>query len=366
MHTSGISAEKTNRPWLKVLAGPGVIFYTLPWLMLLLIVGTVLQRDLGLYDAQRRFFSAWIVWLGPLPLPGAYTALAVITLGLLVKFLFYSPWRLNQSGIILSHLGVLVLLIGGMLTALTQSEAYMPIKEGEIVRSASDYHDRIITIAGDGRDAISLPFADVAAGTRIPGLPFAVTVDFVCRNCTPVAVKEAGQRRGLAAEVSLRNAPNDASDEANLSGIEFTVTGSADADGTYLIMEEIPHTPDIDGHVFSIGRRPLPLPFALELKDFRRKFHPGTDMPRGFSSDVVVHDGGVVWPYHIRMNEPLRYKGYTFYQASFSVRPDGEYSVLSVVRNEGRIFPYIASALLFAGLLLHVVLRLNLPGRRAA
>jgi cytochrome c biogenesis protein ResB len=108
-----------------------------------------------------------------------------------------------------------------------------------------------------------------------------------------------------------------------------------------------------------MGRAQTELPFSIELQDFRREMHPGTEMARGFASDVIVHDGGVTWPYHIRMNEPLRYKGYTFYQASFSMRPDGEFSILSVVRNKGRIFPYIASVIIFAGLLLHAVLRLR-------
>jgi hypothetical protein len=66
------------------------------------------------------------------------------------------------------------------------------------------------------------------------------------------------------------------------------------------------------------------------------------------------------------MNEPLRYKGYTFYQSSFSLRPDGEYSVLSVVRNKGRVFPYLASLLIFAGLLLHLVIRLRERNGKAA
>jgi hypothetical protein len=57
------------------------------------------------------------------------------------------------------------------------------------------------------------------------------------------------------------------------------------------------------------------------------------------------------------MNEPMRYRSYTFYQSSFSIRPDGEFSILSVVQNKGRIFPYISSAIIFIGLLTHIIVR---------
>lgn len=347
------------RAWLKTMASPSVIFYTLPWLMVLLVLGTVSQRELGLYDAQKLYFSSWILWFGPIPLPGTYATLSVITLCLLAKFLLYSPWRAHQTGIILSHLGVLVLLIGGLVSALSQQEGYLSLKEGDTRNNVSDYHARVLTIVPGENDFYGIPFEGLKNGDTVPALPFTLTVDTTCRNCKPVPVKDARGRHGLAEQITLTNAAPDQSDEANLSGMEFIVSGAGDEDGTYLVMEEIPHTPTIKGYKFSLGREQTLLPFSIELKDFKRELHPGTNVARGFSSDVVVHDGGVEWPYHIRMNEPLRYKGYTFYQASFSIRPDGEYSVLSVVRNKGRIFPYIASAILFAGLLLHVLIRVR-------
>ena len=142
------------------------------------------------------------------------------------------------------------------------------------------------------------------------------------------------------------------------------LTGLPDGqDGIYVAMEDIPHKPSVSMHgsEFSlmVRRAERALPFSIELVDFRRDLHPVTDMAREFSSDIIVHDGGVSWPATIRMNEPLRYKGYTFYQSSFAMRPDGEYSVLSAVRNQGRIFPYLASAVIFAGLLMHVIIRLS-------
>ncbi len=310
--------------------------------------------------------------MGPIPLPGAYTTLGVVAVCLLAKFLLYSPWRKHQAGIILTHLGILILLIGGMITAVSQKEGYLSLKEGTSGNAVSDYHAREVRVEKDGEPYAAIPFEDLRAGEGLvkTSLPFTVKIDTLCRNCKPVPVKDATDRHGLAERITLQQTDLDKDDEGNLSGLVFNVSGVEDQNGTYLVMEEIPHTPEISAsdstYRFSIGRAQTILPFEIELKNFERDVHPGTDMARGFSSDVVVKDGGIEWPYHIMMNEPLRYKGYTFYQASFSIRPDGEYSVLSVVQNKGRIFPYLASAIIFAGLLLHVLIRLKTAKEKSA
>jgi hypothetical protein len=50
------------------------------------------------------------------------------------------------------------------------------------------------------------------------------------------------------------------------------------------------------------------------------------------------------------MNNPLRYAGYTFYQASFEPGND-KVTILQVVRNPSWIIPYIACSLMTLGLL---------------
>ena len=50
----------------------------------------------------------------------------------------------------------------------------------------------------------------------------------------------------------------------------------------------------------------------------------------------------------IYMNHPLRYNGLTFFQSSFT--PDELTTILQVVSNPGRHFPYISCILIFVGL----------------
>lgn len=101
------------------------------------------------------------------------------------------------------------------------------------------------------------------------------------------------------------------------------------------------------------------LAYTLTLKKFTHESYPGTDIPRSFSSLVELDD-----PAHgerrealISMNRPLRYRGLTFYQASFM--PGDQVSVLQVVRNPGWELPYLSCALVALGLVFHFLARLR-------
>jgi hypothetical protein len=101
-----------------------------------------------------------------------------------------------------------------------------------------------------------------------------------------------------------------------------------------------------------------PLDFSLKLTDFVKTVHPGTQVASGFESHAELMEHGSVRPIRIWMNNPLRYHGYTFFQSSYS-QPKGaaEKSTFAVVTNPGRMLPYISSLVVFAGLLLHFLVR---------
>ena len=103
--------------------------------------------------------------------------------------------------------------------------------------------------------------------------------------------------------------------------------------------------------------------FAVRLDEFRHDLYPGTQVPKNFSSEVtLLEPGGTQRPALIRMNEPLRYGGETWFQMNW-IRPgpaggDDRGTVLQVVSNPGWTVPYIAVTVGGLGLLIHFVLRL--------
>ena len=97
-------------------------------------------------------------------------------------------------------------------------------------------------------------------------------------------------------------------------------------------------------------------PYTLTLLDLRHDVYPGTDRPKNFQSDVrlVDHTTGEQLEYKIYMNNPMRYRGETFYQHQMRIARDN--SVLQVVNTPGWLIPYIACGMITVGLLVHFFL----------
>ncbi|MCI5060885.1 MAG: cytochrome c biogenesis protein ResB [Alphaproteobacteria bacterium] len=363
----------TLPPIIRRAASPALVFYTLPWLMVLLVIGTISQKYIGLYGAIEIYFHSWFFWVGIMPLPGGLPTIGLIFLGLLIKFIFFSHWNWQKSGTILTHLGVLILLLGGIITATTSKEYFMIIPERQKQSALSDYFEREIFLTPDQGPVLTLPFDKISQGQVIKladlGLNSSAHIKILmkCDNCSARAPSEKYENlQGLAQNMELFPIPNELQPEANFSGIIFELKGAQNQDGTYIVMEDFTKNPvfNLQGKKpaqieISLGRKKTELPYAIELQDFRKIDYPGTNKAKKYESDIVIHDQTIAWPVTIHMNNPLRYKGYSFYQSSFVQHPDQEMTVLNVVRNQGRIFPYVASFVIFCGLMLHLVLRIQ-------
>ena len=95
------------------------------------------------------------------------------------------------------------------------------------------------------------------------------------------------------------------------------------------------------------GSKVYELPFKIKLNDFIAKKYPGTEKSySSYESKVTVQDAGKNTDAHIYMNHILDYKGFRFFQASFS--PDEKGTVLSVNHDFwGTLITYIGYFLLF-------------------
>jgi hypothetical protein len=341
-----------------------ILFWTLPLLMVILAVGTIAQKSVGLFAAQHAYFESWLTFIGPVPFPGGATLMVILFVNMLMKFLIFSEWQWRKSGIILTHFGILILLLGGFVTAATTREYYMVIGQGEKSDRMEDYYQRVLTVSKDGSLVFSLPHQQIKAGMQIAdtSFPFKISIDTYCFNCR-IERRAEGQDKfgGPGRFMQLVPAKELPKNEENLTGIEFSVSGT-DKDARYVTFDKFPKPEifKIDGHEYKveIARAVAQLPFTLQLDKFTMQNHPGVDTAKSYQSDITVNDAGNSWQYRIEMNEPLRYRGLTFYQSSFDLSGDRPFTVLNVVENSGRLFPYVSTFIIAVGLMLHIVLLL--------
>lgn len=86
------------------------------------------------------------------------------------------------------------------------------------------------------------------------------------------------------------------------------------------------------------GAEPIPLGFAIRCDDFQVEFYEGGGRPKEFTSDLVVLENGQeVLKKRIEVNDPLNYKGLTFYQSSYGPAGDPMYRFRVTVRETGEV-----------------------------
>ena len=105
-----------------------------------------------------------------------------------------------------------------------------------------------------------------------------------------------------------------------------------------------------------------PLGFRLGLERFRIGYYPGSDSPRSYESLVQLGDpaSGVTQQAVVRMNQPVRFGGYSLFQSSFQQAGGQMVSVLGVVRDPGVSIVFAGYGLTFVGLL--VVMGMRMAG----
>ncbi|MAE10138.1 MAG: hypothetical protein CMF78_02965 [Candidatus Marinimicrobia bacterium] len=355
---------------IKTIGNPKIFVYTLIWLMVLVVLGTLAQRDIGLYASQQKYFSANITWLGNIiPAPGGRITMVIMLVNLTFMVLFkHNLWKIKKMGVLIMHIGALLLLIGGGLTAIFSSEGNMIIEEGAQSNHVDDYHDMELTVINTSNETLDeytvfdQPILGKGNILSHENLNFNIEIMSYLRNCEPLKrTAPAGiQYRGMLKNFMLSELKPEKENNRNRPGITYRITNSGSSiDGIYGVFfgQSVSQTAVINNqnYEFIIRRKRTYLPFAIELLDFKKVLHAGTGIAKSYSSEVNLVENDIPRRVLIEMNEPLRHKGYTFFQASFIEGLEGDTTVLAAVKNYGRLFPYISSIVMSIGLLLHLL-----------
>ena len=371
---------------------PMVGGYTLIVLMLVNLIAAHATRfnfkkgDIALLPllAAMLFVPQWLI-------PNAPTGWLSATLGgvPVVTMLAYTPllalfaaavaWlHGKRTGIILTHVALIILLAGEMVTSQFAVESRMAIEEGQTVNWSADIREAELVVidpshSADADKVVAVPKGWLQEGAviRDPALPFEIKIDEYYRNAGLLGPAQARQRnvpdRATAGEFKgqvvaveqpgVSGVGSEAS-QVDMPAAYVTLSAGGKPLGTYLLSvgPDRPQTVEVDGKAYQIALRfrRYYRPFSLHLKDFAFDRYPGTNVPRNYSSDARLIDPskGVDRDVLIWMNHPLRYGGETFFQSGFNEQTERG-TVLQVVKNPGERFPYIACALGAIGLVVH-------------
>ena len=341
------------------------------FLFFLTLWGTIDQVSNGLYLAQQKFFYSWSILLfNFLPVPGVQLIMWVLFINLALVALLRFEYTWSRAGLLMTHLGLMSFLVAAFATFKLCEEYHLTLLEQESSNVASAYHDWELSVWKESKDNTSrevtaydsrnfhseqiLNFAEAG---------FSLVVKDYFSNCNAYTSSGAGGAQKLAlisasGIQSLRKMTLQKEPEKNIPGGIFFLKRAEDVDSLVLLYgaETIPTPIKVGQETYFLRLRlkRIAMPFSIKLLDFRMELHPATEMARSYESEVEVQTPEMTRRTVISMNNPLRHKDYTFYQASYSIDSQGrEASTIAVVKNSAQLLPYIASTLTFLGLLIH-------------
>lgn len=358
-----------------VLASMGLSITLLAFLLLLTVLGTLEQTTTSLFEVQRRYFeSAFVIhhfWGVPVPLPGVYLLLVLLSVNLVCGGLVRIRKSSATIGVIVAHLGIIVMLAGSAIEYSLSQKGHATLPEGGTTDEFTSYYEWEIAISearssGEVEELVvpGEKFMHLAPRARATftsaDIPFDLDVHDVQPNCVPGA---AGSGSAPSVDgVTLVPMKRNKEAEADQAGVYVTVrpkSGGAPVEGILWASERFPMSVEVDGRRWTLdfSHRRWQMPFSIRLEDFRREMHPGTGMPKAFESDVTKTENGAPQLVKISMNQPLREKGHTLFQSGFMAPDQGGggrwWSTFSVVRNPADDVPLWSCIIITAGLLLH-------------
>jgi len=361
--------------WLKPLTSLKLTIFCLACAMVLVLLGTLDQVHIGVYEAENRYFkSLFLFWTPPytelrIPwFPGGYIVGTLLLVNLIAAHLarFRLAWK--KVGILLLHSGLILLLVGQLFADIfIDLESQMRLDQGETKNySESLYHDELALIDTSGSDSdrvISVPESQLYKGKTItlPTDSLEVQINDFYPNA---ALINPSQLPGptyphlkvgpMAAAVQIERTYKE--NERNQPAATVSLFQHGQSLGTWSLAAGFPRPLSFEaaGKTWEIVLRPKRFykPFAIQLLQFRHDRYAGTDIARNFSSRIRLTDPSRHEDREslIFMNNPLRYRGYTFFQAGFD--NNDTTTVLQVAQNPSWLVPYISCALIVFGMLL--------------
>ncbi|MGV3607966.1 MAG: cytochrome c biogenesis protein CcsA [Planctomycetaceae bacterium] len=328
----------------------------------------------------------------------------IATFGSLILYAGCYLVFVKRAGIVLLHAGVGILMANELIVNRYAVEWQVSLEEGQTSNYLRDIRTTELAIVVPGQDGedheVVIPRSLIEANHSLnkqlakegkdlvplkspvlDKLPFQVSVVEYYKNAelTPASTKEEQKlilaTAGMALEQGDIVIPQRAMTGTDMDkGVDMAAAYLRVTDkktgkdlGTYLLAqlsaeqaspERYAEKVAVDGKTYEFYLRFARSyrDFEVSLVDVRKDDYLGTDTVRNYSSDIVVSRKELAKPasFHIRMNDPLRYDGLTFYQSGYNRMQNGkELTTLAVVSNQGWMIPYVACMIISVAMLGH-------------
>lgn len=359
-------------------------------------LATLEMVDLGLFATLQKYFhwSSWYVWpeingKKVMPLPGGYWVCALLMVNMICGGLIRARKGWKTCGVLLAHFSIVFMIAAGGVAQLYEERGVMVLFEDERADYAVSLTEPTIEIFemvdGEPLDEVRVINADALRGMdesstrviRLPGLPMDLELAGWLDNA--LVVPSQSNRAIDGWKLQKRKVEKQA--ELNSPGCYARVLLDGEKTGSPMILavpsprspvSEYPvHSFDVEGRTFAIRmvKKTIPVPYEVELVDARSEYFPNSSKPKLFESDILrIEDEAV--PVEIKMNEPMRAGGFTFYQRTMGGGPRNqqgpEFSGFEVVRNPADRWPEYSLYAVTLGLLIHFVMKLVIHFRRTS
>ena len=388
----------TLKSILKPLTSLKLTIVCLSLAMVLVFIGTLAQQNLDAYYAQKKYFNTCFVWwtsgdypdwmishgmtwlLSWIPagkripvFPGGYTLGAVFLVNLIAAHTVRFKLSWKKSGIIIAHLGLICMLVGGLFTALWAGDSRMTIAQGGTANYAESltkqYELAVIDKSNPDHDVVvSIPQSFLARQIPVenPSLPFTVKPLQYFSN-SQLSPRQPGAPaqladKGMGVRIDVVPLPETTRpEEENFPAAFVQLQTSTGPLGTWLLWaapfgNDLPaQSVTVNGKTFELQLRLKRFykPYQIQLNHLTHEIYAGTDIPKNFASQIHLTDSqrGENRDVLIYMNHPLRYHGETFYQYQ-TLGADDKFSVFEVVQNPSWWLPYVSCLMVGAGLII--------------
>lgn len=355
-------------------ASYGFACILLGFLFVLTFLGTIEQMDHGLFEVQKKYFESLFLvhWLGgtvPLPLPGVYLVLILLGVNLVAGGLLRIRKSKATVGVIVIHIGILIMLAAGFVKLKMSSDGGLTLYENE---SSDDYqsHFEWEVAIWDSAQTTSvkellIPNDDIVdlGGERKrtfeskdKALPFTLELSHFERNAMVLPKGPNWQTPWPVVDgFAVRVLPPHKEAEANIAAVFMKVNG---ADSILWGAAAYPTIVDAGGTrwAVSLRKKRFKMPYTIRLDKFTHELYPNTMTPKVFLSDVTVVESSGTHGAKIEMNQPLREKGLVVFQASWG--PEGApagtplYSGFAVVQNPSDSWPLWSCIVIAIGMII--------------